>query len=262
MISSDHDLLLAAVLAAPDDDLPRLIFADYLEEQGHPALAARARFIRLQIEAEQHPPGSAIRLELGRQMGELRPMFHDEWATAFEPGELSGCVVNYRRGFVDELQIGLGKLLRLSERIFAAAPIRVLRIYDHEEGESNFDLWMTFCERPKLSQIKEVQFGPHLQMIVMNPICAVVVRMTSLIRLELPNNDLDNLVLVPIARMTPPASLRELDLSRNQLTDASAHLLAASTWPEQLQRLELAGNRFTADGIALLRRRFGEAVVV
>jgi len=37
---------LSAILAAPDDDTPRLVLADWIDEQGE---AARAEFIRLQI---------------------------------------------------------------------------------------------------------------------------------------------------------------------------------------------------------------------
>src|SRR5262245_41658733 len=46
---SDRDALLAAIRAAPDDDAPRLIFADWLEEHGD---ADRAEFIRVQVELD------------------------------------------------------------------------------------------------------------------------------------------------------------------------------------------------------------------
>ena len=36
-MSSDRDAMIAAILASPDDDGPRRIFADWLEEQGKPA---------------------------------------------------------------------------------------------------------------------------------------------------------------------------------------------------------------------------------
>lgn len=39
--------MLAAVLARPEDDLPRLVFADYLDENGEPE---RAEFVRVQCE--------------------------------------------------------------------------------------------------------------------------------------------------------------------------------------------------------------------
>ena len=39
---------LADIRAHPDDDAPRLIYADWLEETGGPTEAVRAEFIRLQ----------------------------------------------------------------------------------------------------------------------------------------------------------------------------------------------------------------------
>lgn len=51
---TDADALLAAVLANPDDDTPRLLYADALDEdaaeRGEPIPCARAEFIRVQIE--------------------------------------------------------------------------------------------------------------------------------------------------------------------------------------------------------------------
>lgn len=43
----EWELLLKAVVASPDDDLPRLVAADWLDEHGEPE---RAEFIRVQIE--------------------------------------------------------------------------------------------------------------------------------------------------------------------------------------------------------------------
>ena len=47
-----RDALLAAILDAPDDDAPRLVFADWLDEHGEPD---RAAFIRVQIERARLP---------------------------------------------------------------------------------------------------------------------------------------------------------------------------------------------------------------
>ena len=47
-----HDALFQAVLASPHDDAVRLVYADWLDEQGD---APRAEFIRLQIELSQAP---------------------------------------------------------------------------------------------------------------------------------------------------------------------------------------------------------------
>ena len=51
-MSSDEQALLAAVCAAPDDDLPRLVYADWLDEHGEPE---RAEFIRIGCELARMP---------------------------------------------------------------------------------------------------------------------------------------------------------------------------------------------------------------
>jgi uncharacterized protein (TIGR02996 family) len=47
---SDRDALFAAIRANPEEDTPRLMFADWLDEQGDEASHTRAEFIRLQCE--------------------------------------------------------------------------------------------------------------------------------------------------------------------------------------------------------------------
>ena len=49
---SDHDAVLSGILDNPDCDTARLVYADYLQEQGD---AARAEFIRVQVELAQTP---------------------------------------------------------------------------------------------------------------------------------------------------------------------------------------------------------------
>jgi uncharacterized protein (TIGR02996 family) len=49
---TDHDALVRAVCAHPDDDTPRLVYADYLEESGE---ADRAAFVRAQVELARTP---------------------------------------------------------------------------------------------------------------------------------------------------------------------------------------------------------------
>lgn len=49
---TEEQALLAAVRAAPDDDLPRLVYADWLDDQENPAATARALFIRAAVQLE------------------------------------------------------------------------------------------------------------------------------------------------------------------------------------------------------------------
>lgn len=107
---------LAAILASPVDDSPRLIYADWLEEQG--GEPERAEFIRVQCELaspyeEFFPPSRAT--ELRRRQRELleahwvkwladAPLKMDAWSLD-EPivPYAYGARVLFRRGFVAEI---------------------------------------------------------------------------------------------------------------------------------------------------------------
>jgi uncharacterized protein (TIGR02996 family) len=52
-VSDTERALLAAVAAAPDEDTPRLAYADFLDERGDAPASDRAALIRLQVQAER-----------------------------------------------------------------------------------------------------------------------------------------------------------------------------------------------------------------
>lgn len=82
------DSLLRAILDAPDDDLPRLIYADWLDEHGEPA---RAEFIRVQCELAHCSRCGGD----GTAHGTDRPF---EWSgPASYPGVCPGCAALRRR---------------------------------------------------------------------------------------------------------------------------------------------------------------------
>ena len=61
------DAFLRAVKDAPDDDAPRLLLADWLEEQGDP----RGEFIRLQLAPEDESRPASERRALRARESEL-----------------------------------------------------------------------------------------------------------------------------------------------------------------------------------------------
>src|SRR6478672_4164522 len=102
---AEYAAFLRAIRAAPDDDLPRLIYADFLDERGNP----RGQFIRMQVELERPdlPPRRAR--ELRRDAGRLHAEFRVAWA-----GDLAEIAhdFKFRRGFVDEIDVGAAAFLR------------------------------------------------------------------------------------------------------------------------------------------------------
>lgn len=75
-MATDLEALLAAVVANPADDVARLVYADCLEENGN---EPRARFIRLQIEAERFHPNSRARADLTAEAAALFATHWPDW---------------------------------------------------------------------------------------------------------------------------------------------------------------------------------------
>jgi uncharacterized protein (TIGR02996 family) len=98
---TEEAAFVAAILAAPYDDAPRLVFADWLEERGDP----RGEWLRINVWLQrllgQTPPVAlAARLRrvreiagLQRRFRELRAVISDEWALRLQRGPVEQCSV-------------------------------------------------------------------------------------------------------------------------------------------------------------------------
>jgi len=90
--ASDFEPLVRSVFQNSEDDTPRLVFADWLEENDQPD---RAALIRLQVEATKHKSKSKRGTELALQ---AYPLVKQLLATVGTLPE--GVVVEFRRGFL------------------------------------------------------------------------------------------------------------------------------------------------------------------
>src|SRR5438105_1256378 len=95
-----HAAFLNAIRAAPEDDTARLVYADFLDEQGSPAHAARAEFIRVQIELARLPETDPFRPALEDHENYLLRTHEAAWL-----GELPKSITGwaFERGFLTEL---------------------------------------------------------------------------------------------------------------------------------------------------------------
>jgi uncharacterized protein (TIGR02996 family) len=167
----EREALLRAICENPDDDTPRLVFADWLDESGEPE---RAEFIRVQIRTESAARHSRewVRLtDHARQLSEKAC-----WSPKPGPCEC-GQWEDYRRGFVDGLWVErLEPFLAQPAAYFEQAPIRelavggrvsiprllaipylqrirVLRIWDREMTDGELRL---LAERSLLDRLTEI----------------------------------------------------------------------------------------------------------
>jgi uncharacterized protein (TIGR02996 family) len=100
------DAFLQAILESPDDDTPRLVYADYLDEHGDPD---RAEFIRVQVALASLPPGDLRQQQLGDRERQLLAGHREEWLGPLRP-LLSGWA--FRRGFLDAITVPAATYLR------------------------------------------------------------------------------------------------------------------------------------------------------
>jgi uncharacterized protein (TIGR02996 family) len=120
------DAFLADILTHPDDDAPRLVYADWLEEQGDPASRARSEFIRVQYALAELPPGDLRRPPLEQRERDLLLAHGDEWTAGLR--ELRVPAWRFRRGFVEGITVHPGQVVEFARELPALAPLRELHL--------------------------------------------------------------------------------------------------------------------------------------
>src|SRR5687767_9914360 len=111
---TDEPALLAAIAARPDDDTPRLVYADWLDDHG---AAERAEFIRLQCRLardDEDDPAAAERAD------ELENQHRIRWLAGVPTGP--GLRWSFHRGFPERLE-AVTQLLLNRYRKVATLPL-------------------------------------------------------------------------------------------------------------------------------------------
>ena len=149
--------LLAAIHENPDDDTPRLVYADWLDERGGAANEAHAEYIRLEIQHACDFPEfgwSKAKVNAQKPAEQLFRKYADEWFPAFFGRQhvLRGASaeIRYRRGFPHEVYAWKNplRLIERAEKVLQLAPITDLVLNDLD----NHDLdWL--LEQPWLSRL-------------------------------------------------------------------------------------------------------------
>jgi uncharacterized protein (TIGR02996 family) len=225
---SERDALLSAILDDPADDVARLIFADWLEETARPVAAARARFIRLQIELargtpEQQFPERAA--EITEELDALAARWTRAWLTELPPAVAKAVWTQrlgagaFRRGFVDGVTLGADVFLWTAPALFAAAPVTELHLH------GGFGHTNALLASPYLHRLRAVRLSGGWD---------------------------GDQIARRLVRCPELGAVRELDLSGCRLTDLGARALALARVLKPLAVLRVRWNRLTGSGIDAL----------
>lgn len=123
---SAEPALLSAVRDRPDDDTPRLAYADWLDDGGD---AARAEFVRVQVALARLPDAHPDRPALEDREHDLLAAHEPAWL-----GVPADAVFEWEweRGFLNEVACGPAALLDHGPDLFARHPVRRWRVLQTE----------------------------------------------------------------------------------------------------------------------------------
>ncbi len=250
--SPEERAFLEAVLQTPDDEGIRLIFADWLEEHDDPL----GEFIRTQCALATLPPEDERRPGLEQRERVLWAEHAGTWRQ-YLPLVLRSAP--FERGFVETVQLSIGEFLDNAEAIFAAAPLRRLRVVRPALPYPNNAVAL-LAASPHLARLAEVDLSGQALSDRDATLLAGSPHAAGLRSLVLRNNQLGDAGAAALAGSPHLGGLITLDLGGNRVGAAGARALASSPHLLCLRRLRLSGNPLGPTGTAALRARFGEAL--
>ena len=220
-MSADRAPSCAAIRAAPDDDTPRLVFADWLDEHGE---AKRAEFIRVSCELEQVEEFGPRWRALCERSWKLLDPNRTKWSNELADRKLLN--IEFRRGFVDEVTIYSKRFVADAGTLMTLAPILRLKLANLTAKSGNVPLDDVLA-------------------------CPAMARLRGL---DLSTSPLPDSAVKQIAACKHFDSLRELALDASALTGGACRALMRSEHLAGLTDLTLAvpfdrdaaGNTLTA----------------
>ena len=234
--------LLRVVCERPEDDAPRLRYAQSLEATGDPDDALRAEFIRVQCELAREDLSDERWSQLQERADALEAIC-DRWAD--ELPKLAGIrwnPIDFPRGFVWDVWCDDAEAFRRNaSAIFASAPIQSARFM-------RLRSLGPILEVPELFRIRRLilegfGLGPaDAQALAASP------HVSNLTALHLSGNRFGDAGARALAASPYLLRLDNLDLGHNQIGDEGAMALAASPVVSTLSHLGLAGNLLTNAG--------------
>ena len=121
-----------AIAEDPDNDFPRLVYADWLQEMGDP----KAEFVRLQCRIAELPADDPERMKLQAQENACMQANQSRWFLPLyrASDELRG---TFHRGVIEEVSVKPSQFLQLADRIFQYVPtIRRLKLFNERDKMS------------------------------------------------------------------------------------------------------------------------------
>ena len=266
---TEDEAFLQDILAQPDDDTPRLVYADWLEDHGDPD---RAEFIRVQCELDKLGEWDERWEELKQREQRALRGYRKEWL-----GGAEGLVRKweFRRGFLDSAHVRPKDLAAFGEELFRRAPLRHVRLSgifgdpalralaasSHLAKVRSLEFYYFRLDAPRLAALlASPHLGGlralHLNGCVIGPdgarLLAGSPNLAGLTALRLRNGDIGPAGAGALAGSPHLARLEALDLTLNGIVDEGLTTLASSPRLANLTDLRVQANRIGRGGVEAL----------
>ena len=242
---------LRAIAETPDDDLTRLAYADWLEENGDDDQLARAELIRVQCELERLPEWDRRRAPL---MKRARAILRGHGRAWLAPLMKRGMPKKwtFRRGFVEHVTMSASAFAMKNEKLVATAPM--LRSATFVDASNEID---GLLGTPLLARLTEIDLNrmcscgtcpidEEQRELFASPLIA------GLRVLNLEENRIDDETAQALAASPHVANLRRLSLAENRIGEAGMRAIATSPHLAGLTHLDLSGNALRTRGFRAL----------
>ncbi len=240
----DEQGFLAAIREAPDDDTPRLIYADWLDDRGE---ADRAEFIRVQCEAERLPEFDPRKVELDERWRRLLAARESDWLgpvgvhlrePEFPP--------RYLRGMLNAVALSASAFLEHADTFFKTHPVQTIQI--DEIGDQG----PLLAESHSLSLIRRLILGyDNLTAAQVSPMI-LSPHLSNLRQFFFGANPVGTEGIRVLTGATHLQHLTGLLLSRCGIGANGAEALAECGHLNSLTHLELAENNLGSIGVEML----------
>lgn len=289
---ASRDSLLAAVLAAPDDDRPRRVYADWLLDQGDP----RGEFILVQCALAQLEEEDLRTPELRMREAALLKTHKKEWVGRFRGARIEYGVKGssqwvkgnpthwmFVRGFVDLAKMSMDDFCANAEALLACEPVRMVKLTRGSLPEflddcpslerlRGLDLSRVKLRRPALEALFSCQRLTEMTNLSVSE-CGIGMRgfqaasdaldpaaFPAMERLMLWGNGIGDKGVSSLLGAHFATQLKNLSLGKNKVREAGGRALANSERLAEIEKLFMLPHEIPPDIQAELRARYGERI--
>jgi uncharacterized protein (TIGR02996 family) len=273
---STEDALLKAIAAKPEDDEPRIIYADWLDanDTGDGRRHDRAEFIRIQCALARMGEDDKCRTTLQAREHVLLDGQRDEWLNHLR--EYGVTDVRFRRGAPEWVCISADDFINNMGKVFELIPVCEAGITDCQDTQAlansshlanltHLDLQYSGIGNTVARALAD---SPHLSRLThLNLACNYIgdagvlalaesPHLSRLTHLNLAHNDIEEAGALALAESPHLSRLTHLNLADNDIKEAGAQALSESSHLANLIFLNLDCNRIGPAVLQEIQRCF------